>query len=316
MSELEQTISTENPENISEAVTESELAAVAPAPVAEEIPRQRIRVIYEKGELVKFISHQDEFRLWERTLRRADLPLLYKQGFNPQPHIQFASPLGVGITGAREPIDITFSPPVPLEELEAKIVAKLTPGVFLREISEVPLHTPALQGLLIGADYTILIYAERHELESSVIDQAIDKVLAQSEIWRERQRKGEQYTYNLRPLIFELKNLGYDAEREEHRIALRVQQRNGATGRPDEVVAALGLDDHARTLRRDRLYYADQPEDVALFDQYPLITQAEIAGPSQKRKDARRKERTPRPAPVAQTPAGRSISERAGDEFA
>ena len=79
--------------------------------------RQRVRVTYAKGEAIKFISHLDEFRLWERTLRRADLPLLYKQGFNPQPHIQFASALGVGITGTREMLDITFSPPLPLAEI-------------------------------------------------------------------------------------------------------------------------------------------------------------------------------------------------------
>ena len=72
---------------------------VSPDP---EQPRQRIRLIYEKGEAIKFISHMDEFRLWERTLRRANLPLLYKLGFNPQPFMQFASPLGVdSFSGAR-----------------------------------------------------------------------------------------------------------------------------------------------------------------------------------------------------------------------
>ncbi len=73
-----------------------------------------MRIVYAKTEQIKFISHQDEFRLWERALRRADLPLLYKQGFNPQPHMQFASPLGVGFTGAREFLDIILTPPVPL----------------------------------------------------------------------------------------------------------------------------------------------------------------------------------------------------------
>ena len=65
-----------------------------PPALPEEHPRQRVRFTYEKGDAIKFISHQDESRLWERTLRRADLPLLYKRGFNPQPHIQFAAPLG------------------------------------------------------------------------------------------------------------------------------------------------------------------------------------------------------------------------------
>ena len=298
-------------ENVADDLTE----VVEGAPlVEEEIPRQHLRLIYEKGESVKFIAHQDEFRVWERTLRRADLPLLYKKGFNPQPHIVFASPLGVGITGTNEPIDIVLSPPVPLDEVRARITAKLPPGIHIHSITELPLYAPALQGLLIGSDYTILLYTEPGELASAAIDAAIANVLAQSEIWRERERKGERYTYNLRPLIFELQNLGYNAVKEEHRIFLRVQQRAGATGRPDEVVAALGLDDHARTLRRDRLYYADLPDDVAIFAAYPIIEQSAIAAPKPPRADHRHQPRhradsTPRPT------TGRSISERAGDEF-
>ena len=275
-----------------------------------EQPRQRVRIFYTKGEAIKFISHHDEFRLWERTLRRADLPLLYKQGFNPQPHIQFAAPLGVGITGAREPADFIFSPPVALAELAARLRAKLPPGVELVRLEEVPLKADALQNLLIGADYTILIYAEPGELPADLLQQRIAELLATPVIWRERERKGERYTYNLRPLIFELRYDGYDAQREEHRIFLRVQQRAGATGRPDEVVDALGFDDYARTLRRERLYFADLADDVAIFAAYPLISQAEIAG-------APGVGASVRPADGAQRPnaTGRSISERAGDEF-
>ncbi len=105
--------------------------------LAEALPaeRQRVRLVYEKGEAIKFISHHDEFRLWERTLRRADLPLLYKQGFHPQPHMQFAAPLGVGITGKDELIDITLSPPVPLAELAERVRAKLPPGVILQDLA-------------------------------------------------------------------------------------------------------------------------------------------------------------------------------------
>jgi radical SAM-linked protein len=277
------------------------------------LDRQRVRLTYEKGEAVKFISHHDEFRLWERVLRRADLPLLYKQGFNPQPHMQIAAALGVGITGAREFLDITFSPPVPLEELTERIRAKLPPGVFLHDAKEVPLKTPSLQTSLIGADCTILIFAEPGEIDPSLIAKRIGAFLAQSEIWRVRERKGEKYTYNLRPLIFELRYEGYDAATEEHRIFLRVQQRPGATGRPDEVVAAMGLDDFARTLRRDRLYFSDSEEDIAVFAAYPVIEQAAISkgdGPRRRRKKRRGGQR---PAPG--TPEGRSISERAADEF-
>jgi len=140
------------------AVQTGDTSTDTTAPADATLPRQRLRLIYEKGEAIKFISHQDEYRLWERTLRRADLPLLYKLGFNPQPHLVFASPLGVGITGIHEPIDVILSPPVALEEARALIIAKLPPGVHLHSVEELPLNAPALQGLLIGADYTILLF--------------------------------------------------------------------------------------------------------------------------------------------------------------
>ena len=297
--ELNEDIQDENGQN------EGDASAAVPA------ERQRVRLVYEKGEAIKFISHHDEFRLWERTLRRADLPLLYKQGFHPQPHMQFAAPLGVGITGMNELIDITLSPPVPLPELAERVRAKLPPGVILQDLAEVPLKTPALQSLLIGADYTILIYAEPGELSAALFAERIATFWATTEIWRERERKGEKYEYNLRPLVFELRYEGYDPATEEHHIFLRVQQRAGATGRPDEVVDALGLADYARTLRRDRLYYEDHPEDVTRFAQYPVIEQAAIARPTPKR----HRKSYDRPAPRPPEQSGRSISERAGDEF-
>lgn len=278
-----------------------------------DLPRQRLRLTYAKGEKVKFISHHDEFRLWERTLRRADLPLVYKQGFNPQPHIQFASPLGVGITGAREPVDIILSPPAPMAEVAALIRAQLPPGVTLVDLVEVDLKAPALQGLLIGADYSIVLYAAPGEFPNGWLESRIEALLQTPEIWRERERKGERYTYNLRPLIFVLRCAGYDAQAEEHHIFLRVQQRAGATGRPDEVVDALGLDDYARTLRRERLYLADRAEDAAVFAAYPVVTQEEIAG-REVRGQAAPRGRSAMPT-ADRKPVGRSISERAGDEF-
>ncbi|MBK8046517.1 MAG: DUF2344 domain-containing protein [Anaerolineales bacterium] len=284
----------------------------APAPV--EIPRQRVRITYAKGDAIKFVSHHDEFRLWERMLRRADLPLLYKNGFNPQPHIQFASPLSVGFTGAQEFVDITFSPPVPLDELGAVLAEKAPPGITLVGITEVPANAEALQNVLMGADYTILVYAEPDELGSADLAQRIAQIMDMPVIWRERERKGEPYTYNLRPLLFELRYEGCDAGEEEHRIFLRVQQRAGATGRPDEVVDELGLDDFARTLRRDRLYFADDADDAAIFAVYPVVSQAEITAP--KGVQGRAVQRGKKSGGGEQRDrGGRTIGERAGDEY-
>jgi len=274
-------------------------------------PRQYIRILYAKGEAVKFISHHDEFRLWERALRRADLPLLYKQGFNPQPHMQFAAPLGVGITGAREPLDIVLASPLPVEEVTARLRAKLPPGVSLVDVRELPGKPTALQNLIIGADYAIVLYAEPGEIDGAGLQARIDRLLATDEIWRVRERKGKPYAYNLRPLVLDLRYTGYDAATEEHRIFLRVQMRSGATGRPDEVVDALGLDDFPRTLRREYLYFEDVADDVAVMAAYPVVEQAQVAAPKGML------QQVSRVAPAAETRrrGGRSLGERAADEF-
>lgn len=272
--------------------------------------RQRVRVRYEKGESIKFISHQDEFRAWERALRRADVPLLYKQGFNPQPHIQFASPLGVGFTGVQEVVDITFSPPIPLIELRQRIAASLPPGLTLHSLEQTPLKGPAMQSLLIGADYSLTIYARPDEIKQEEIEQRVQVFLDATEFWRTRERKGRSYCYNLRPLVLELDYRGVAPDSEEHRIFLRVQQRAGATGRPDEVISELGLDDYARSLCRDRLYFEDSLHDLSQFAKYPVVAKEEIASlPGGRPRHTRKRTRIPN------DPQVRSISERAGDEF-
>ncbi|MEZ4636554.1 MAG: TIGR03936 family radical SAM-associated protein [Caldilineaceae bacterium] len=297
-------------------MSESVEIAETSAEVTEQ-EKQRVRFTYAKGEAVKFISHQDEFRLWERTLRRAGLPLLYKQGFNPQPHMQFAAALGLGMTGVAEIVDVTFSPRVPLDELLRRVAEKLPPGVTVHGVEEVPIKAKALQSLTIGADYTILIYAEPGEIEESRLQAGIEGFLAKTEVTRTRERHGQPYEYNLRPLVFELRYDGYDAEVEEHRIFLRVQARDGATGRPDEVVDALGFDDFARTLRRDHIYYEHLEADAAVFAGYPVISQAEISPKRPKRQKKHKYRRKQQPRPEAEEEKGRqSFADKAADEFA
>ncbi len=277
-------------------------------------PRQRVRFVYEKGEAIKFIGPKDEARAWERTLRRAGLPLLYKQGFNPQPHIQFAAPLGLGMTGVREIVDVIFSPPVPVAELERRIREKLPPGMRLIGLEEIPLKAPTLQSRTIGADYTLVIYATLEELSSTQVQAHLQGFLEAKAIWRTRVRKGRPYQYNLRPLVLELAYRGYDPEAEAHRIFLRVQMRPGAAGRPDEVVDAMGLGDFARTLRRERIYFAGEPADEAVFQAYPVVSQEAITRPMPDGPEPGSRRRSRKRA--ARPKGLKSFAEKAADEFA
>jgi len=63
---------------------------------------QRIKVQYKKGTEVKFISHRDLMRAFQRAIRRADLPVAYSQGFNPHMKISWGNAIKVGATSDNE----------------------------------------------------------------------------------------------------------------------------------------------------------------------------------------------------------------------
>jgi len=70
---------------------------------------QRLRIKFSRGEEIKYISHLDLMRCWERALKRADVPLMYSEGFSPHPRISLAAPLALGVTSEAELMDITVS---------------------------------------------------------------------------------------------------------------------------------------------------------------------------------------------------------------
>jgi radical SAM-linked protein len=61
---------------------------------------QRLRITFARGKELKYISHLDLMRLWQRALRRADIPLAYSQGFSPHPRLSIAAPLAIGVTSS------------------------------------------------------------------------------------------------------------------------------------------------------------------------------------------------------------------------
>jgi hypothetical protein len=82
---------------------------------------QRVLFRFTKGEPVRFVSHLDLMRAFERAMRRAALPVSYSQGFNPRPRMAFASALSVGATSDWELCQIDLAEPIPAERLPALV---------------------------------------------------------------------------------------------------------------------------------------------------------------------------------------------------
>ena len=85
----------------------------------------KIRFKFIRGEQVKYISHLDLMRTFERAIRRANIPVRYSQGFNPHPSIVFGLPLSVGVTSEAEYADVEIdgelAPPVFLQQLNSQL---------------------------------------------------------------------------------------------------------------------------------------------------------------------------------------------------
>lgn len=212
-------------------------------------PVQRLRLCYAQTGDARYVGHLDTARFWERVFRRADLPLAYTQGYHPQPRIQFASALPVGIDGENELLDVwineTLDPQVWIERLQHT----LTPGFRLQSIQEVPLKAPAMQSQLRTARYSVDFGTA---IAGDALTARVQHLLAAPELWRPHHKRKDKI-YDLRALIDEIQ-----VEETGNGILLRLLVHSGAQGnaRVDEVLDALGVADIRHHTVRHELIFA------------------------------------------------------------
>jgi radical SAM-linked protein len=99
-------------------------------PVGGQAPVvQRIRIRYAKRGPLRFTSHRDFARAFERALRRAAVPIAFSQGFTPHPKISYASAAPTGVGSEAEYLEIGLRAPVRPADLRAALDAALSPGL-------------------------------------------------------------------------------------------------------------------------------------------------------------------------------------------
>ena len=204
----------------------------------------RYRITFSKTEAMRFTGHLDLHRAWERTFRRADLPLAYSQGFSPHPRIQLAAALPLGMLGEAELLDVWLEQAIDPGELLDRARRAAPPGIGVVDVQLADLKEANLQQRVQAA----LFEATPGEKISPVeLAARIAQLVSQESI--ERQRRGK--TYDLRPLILAIEAGGDPVSAPSMRMTLTA--REGATGRPEEVLAVLGLDPVEARITRRRL---------------------------------------------------------------
>jgi radical SAM-linked protein len=215
----------------------------------EQGSKQRLRIGFAKGEPLKYISHLDLARTWERAFRRAGLPVAYSQGFNPRPRFQIAAALPVGTTGGAELLDVWLSEPVAPEEAFALLRPALPSGLAVSTVEEVELRAPSLQAQMRAADYRAVIHSPE-PVES--LRGRVQALLDAPTLPRQRHHKGKWQTYDLRPLVQSVTVAAGHAG--EQVMEMRLQASPQGAGRPDEVLDVLGLSLVPHSVERTTLW--------------------------------------------------------------
>ena len=181
-------------------------------------------------------------------MRRAELPLSYSQGFHPQPKISLASALPLGFSSLGEVLDVRFNEEIPTEEIASRLKDNLPPDIQVTNVKSVDERLPALQTQVLSATYDIHL---TEPVDGSDLTRKVEELMLSESLPRERRGK----FYDLRPLIEVLSM----ATEENGKIWLRMtlSARDGATGRPEEVLNALGIEPEYTRVERTRLIFQE-----------------------------------------------------------
>jgi len=209
---------------------------------------QRLRIRFCRGEEIKFISHLDIMRLWQRVLHRAGIPLAYTEGFSPHPRISLAAPLAVGVTSQAELMDISCTRWVSPHSFTNAVNQQLPAGIEILQVYSAAPTMPSLQSQVSYAEYEVQIETEG---DKTGIESALASLLSAKQLPWHHERDTGTRSYDLRALIDDLQLIEW--HKGSCTIGMRLRCDSTGSGRPEQVAAALGFTRHPRSIHRTKL---------------------------------------------------------------
>jgi len=224
---------------------------------------QRLRLRFGRGAPVRFISHLDTVRCWERVFRRAAIPLEYTQGFTPHPKIAVAAPLAVGVTSDAELMDIWLRKWIPPQSAMMLARRELPSGFVLFDAWEVPSGAPGLQASVRMARYRCVAV---HPEGVAGASRAVDSFLQSESVVYSFTRQEETRSIDLRPLVHSIAI--EPGPGDSCRVDLDVSIGQEGSARPDHVLGMLGFSLPAESIHRVALSFGWQEEGVESSDSH------------------------------------------------
>ena len=232
-----------------------------------------VRLRYAKVGKVRWTSHRDAARIWERALRRAGLAVAYTEGFSPRPRLHFGLALPTGYESDAELLEVDLAPtaePVDVGALPVSLTEALPVGFTVTAAVALVGNEPSLQQDVTSCSWRI----ELRDVARQQAQAAVDAALAAATLPLVRSRKGHETLDDLRPGI----------------LALRVD----ATTDDGPPVLMADLATQPRALRPSELLAACFPDVVEPLD----ITHRVLRTHQWLERDGARRE----PLPVSATP--------------
>ena len=209
-----------------------------------------VRVRFTKHGKVRFISHRDVARAFERAFRIEQLPLAFTEGFSPRPKVSFGLALSVGHESDGEYLDVELTEPVDTASLAERLTPALPEGMPATGAVRLIERAPALQESITEVQYRVVtVDGHGQPVPEEVLDAAASGALASDEIMVTRVRKGKESVDDLRPALRSIE-VGHDGDTPVLDLTLLTQPRGA---RPREVLDALetfagtGLTEHRVT---------------------------------------------------------------------
>lgn len=197
--------------------------------------RVRIRLRFRKAGRIRFVSHRDVARLFERALRKVRLPVAYSEGFSPRPKLSFGLALSVAHESDAEYLDVELTSEPDIETLPAALSDALPDGLDVMAVAVLEPGTASLQQVIAICTWRIEVLGAPPDTVSA----AVAEVLSASELWLERVRKGKTSTVDVRPTILELTVEGPT----DHGTQLVADLATESMSlRPSELVEVLGIE--------------------------------------------------------------------------
>lgn len=203
----------------------------------------RLWIHFAKENPMRYLSHLDLMRAWQRAIRRARLPVAYSAGFNPHPKMSFASALAVGVTSDAEYLDIELQEDVGDEEL-TRLQTALPTGLPIMNWRVVPQATPALMSLISVTQWVLPIEGG----DVSRMQSHIAEILSALSLPIVRKGKKGTKVVDVRPLILKL-----TVDHKQQQLAMLLASGGDGGVKPRELLALLNLSTLEYRLHRTAL---------------------------------------------------------------